>query len=325
MPYRDPSSTTDAERVELLRFVPRSKRWMAWGALALALALIVCVAWLSSGSTAPWMTVCVGLFGLSLSALSSALKSASPVVATLEHDRRGRVFCVRRRILGVEFTRRWRTEELPVLIVQETRANHGDARLLSISAIVMVDRETSVALFDTANDEDARAFRAESWHFTRRALKMPGRAYLRAVAVRAERELDEAASDELAEIIERDDANALRTRIEQGLAVDARVEFESMTLVDFAATRGAARCVRALLELGAEVSPHTLSLAGYCAPPPDGDERERYLRHVEVVRVLLDAGVDAEADNCEGVPARMALEDAGPEMAEFVAYGKREG
>lgn len=72
---------------------------------------------------------------------------------------------------------------------------------------------------------------------------------------------------------------------------------------------------RSELELGATASPDALGLAGYGAPSPDGDDRERYRQHVEVVRVLLDAGVDASAANRDGVPARTALDDAGPEMA----------
>jgi hypothetical protein len=316
MPYREPTSSTDVERVELLRFAPQSRRWIGWAALSTSLAIILGAAWFATDSNRPWMLLGAWLLSQSLSKMVRALKNESPVVVALERDGRGRTLTVRRRILGFESARRWFTEETPALIVLEQRAA-GNA--LSITAAVVVDQETTVALFESASVEDARAFRAESWHFTRRALRMPGEAIAR--EARSEGQLDEGIRDEIAQIVERDDANALRAHIERGVAVDARVEFESMTLVDFAATRGAARCVRALIELGADASPHTLSLAGYCAPTPRGDERERYLRHVEVVRVLIDAGVDPEADNREGVPARLALEDAGPEMAEFVAFG----
>lgn len=316
MAYRKSSSpSADVKRVELLRFEPRSRQWIVWAAITAVVASIECVYFLDAERSA--LTMLLPLVFV-IVALVRALRSSCSVVATLERDEQGRAFCVQRSLFGLSWKRRWPSEETPVIFLRETSASSGLASPLAIVATVRVDDRTTVSLFESTSHADATAFRAEAFEFAQKAERLPGeRWYLESAELSAHNRTA-ATRKELERAIERDDVEALRALLESGLALETRLEYEHMTPVEFAASRGAVRCTRALIDLGARVSPDVLALAGYCAPLPDGGDRDRYLQHVEVVRVLLDAGVDPDAQNRHGVPARMPVEDAGPEMAALV-------
>jgi hypothetical protein len=328
MPYRERvEAPPETQRVELLRWT--AKPWYTHPSTLAAIMSAALLAMIAPGSHGA-IDLALGALvylAFTLASLRSLWIDASRLVVWLERDADGRRVVVERALGSLVRRRAYRTEE-PLALAQD-KGEIFTLWLKQKSPVLTVRLLTGagdrVELFSTTNEAEAERFTAAIDGFDERAAAVPTAAELRRIASEKLRDADQSqrATDEryrawFDEVIANDDSAGLAEVLDRGFSIDRPVDRDGSTALDLAANRGAARCVRTLIDRGALATPNALSLAAYGAPESESDRD--HPRYVETVRVLVEAGADPHGRDNDGDDVFEAIEGAG---AAFVAAVKK--
>ncbi len=322
MPYRERvDAPAETQRVELVRFDPKP-----WYTQPSASAIVVWIAALTIvphavATLVPWLAVALTLLYL-------LWREVAVLTIWLERDAAGRRVVVERALGALVRRRAYDTEE-PIVLAQDRDQQAFTLWLKQKAPVLTVRLLTGagarIELFSTTNEAEAERFTTAIEGFDERAAAVPTAAELRRIAIEKARDADQSqrATDEryrawFDEVIANDDSAGLAEVLDRGFSIDRPIDRDGSTALDLAANRGAARCVRTLIDRGALATSNALSLAAYGAPESESDRD--HPRYVETVRVLVEAGADPHGRDNDGDDVFEAIEDAG---AAFVAAVKK--
>lgn len=296
MPYRESAdASAPLQRVELLR-IGSTTTTLAPQLAVGALVLVACAAFSHCGR-GPAVSWADALLVVGVAAAWYVRKASledAQVVVSLERTEAGRAVLIERTLGSVVRRQRIETEELVTLSTETSDASSLSAETAALTVRLHAGTSEPIELYTASGDEATKRVRAAVEGFEQRAARVPTARELRKLTAanaktpdKNQRELNDRYRAWFDEAIAADNPEVLGDVLDRGFSMDHSIDADGSTALDVATRRGAARCVRLLVERADRALAQRAALSAGAA------EAEA----VEATRVRVDPSVDSRGSD----------------------------